>query len=305
MASSNLRAPYQHDTVASSSLRAPYQYGTPHVTYLAFGGNDQFVAQEVGRSAFSVSRSTVGASFTVLVDAESSRERLLQVGLPASAQIQLVHRAAVSQRFQDVGLMKGAHHSGWGGYAKLLIPELLPTTIEATIIMDSDTINARDLGAMWALRTQLDERGSVLAAKRLQTGGACLHGERINSGVVLMDLRRARQMNWTRSFVLDRIAHLGRARLPARECGKMIRNGTMMAGDQELLSYACLKSRACLALPAVMHQDKCDGWSHSNSALIYHFNCHGRPESDCPTTACTRLAREWGRLYSKGHLVGY
>ena len=116
-----------------------------------------------------------------------------------------------------------------------------------------------------------------------------------------------------------------RGGVPARECGKMVRNSsrgrdsssrdggggglTLAAGDQELVSFACLQTRLCRPLPAHMHQDKCDGFagggggggggsgSGAAAALIYHFNCRGSPEAHCPSAECREVAREHERRF--------
>lgn len=200
-------------------------------------------------------------------------------------------------RFQSFGLQHFAHHSGLGGYSKLLLPDLLPTSLNATILVDTDTIFVANVAPLWALRHRLERTGGVLAAKRLSTGGACLRGQRINSGVVLLDLARMRTIGWVPTL-LTRVAALGRRGVPARQCGKMVRNNgtTLAAGDQELLSFGCLQAGpgACLPLPPAYHQDKCDGFMGAATALILHFNCKGSP-SDCPTAECSRIAADFER----------
>ena len=245
------------------------------------------------------------------------------------AEIQVVDRAAMLKRFAAFGLRRMAHHSGLGGYTKLLVADLLPSSINATIVLDADTLASdsipdvefsvfaalpaltvqkrlsattvaqfvADVAHIWDLRRTLLGGGAVLAAKRLSTGGACLHGERVNSGLVLMDLRRMRSDNWT-GGMMRRVAQLGRGNVPARRCGKMVRNGTLVAGDQELLSFGCLTRRgACARLPDHQHQDKCDGMVGAR-AVVLHFNCKGQPPRDCPSSGpCTRLSREYATLY--------
>ena len=227
--------------------------------------------------------------------------QLRDAGFPAeSSKVVVIDRRHMIRHFGAHGLVHVSHHSGWGGYAKLILPELLPADVETTIMLDADTVVARDLAPLWSLRHRLASSGHVLAAKRLSTGGVCLRGQRINSGVMLLSIRRMRELNWT-SSLLANISHLGRRGAPARECGKMVRgNGsTLAAGDQELLSLGCLLSGACSALPPRLHQDTCDGFSGSD-ALVYHFNCRGRPES-CPSARCRELVKLWARLKNSRH----
>lgn len=272
-----------------------------HVTYVAFSGRDD-VVREVGRSAFSLLRASRSARVHVLTDDSRMRKALLAAGLPSQATVQDVARSLVLARLGAFGLRKLGHHSGVGGYAKLLVAELLPPTIHATIVLDSDTIVVADTWPLWAsLKAEGISAGAtrgVLAAKRLRTGGACLRGQRLNSGVVVMDLALMRARNWT-GRLLERIAALGRPNVPARSCGKMVRNGSLVAGDQELLSYACLKAPgSCVALPDGMHQDKCEGLSGGRRAIVLHFNCGGDAPGSCPGSGpCARVAQEYARLY--------
>lgn len=266
-----------HRAIAASSDR---DVSPPHVTYVAFRGKDN-CALEVARSAFSLIQFSQAVLIHVLTDDDAMDAKLRQYGL-MTATVQFVQRPSVLSHFEAFGLYKMAHHSGLGGYCKLLIAELLPPTVKATIVLDADTMVVDDIARLWALRQTLlgsprrsvegDGNGAVLAAKRLSTGGICLRGQRINSGVVLMNLQRMRERNWT-SHLLRRISLLGVGHVPARACGKMVRNGSLAAGDQELLSFGCLKAHgnACLALPDGLHQDKCDGMTGGARALILHF----------------------------------
>ena len=112
-----------------------------------------------------------------------------------------------------------------------------------------------------------------------------------------MNLRSMRRSNWT-GRLLAHAAHLNAFHRPARECGNMVRNGSIRAGDQEILGLACYKSiGSCASLPARFHQDKCEGMGGRAEAVIFHFNCRGSPERNCPTGACSRLAAEFTERY--------
>ena len=277
----------------------------PHVTFVAFSGKDSGVVRELARSSFSLARTSPTALIDVLTDTDDMAAQITAAGLPPRAKVRQVQRDAVAHRFRAFGLRRFSHHSGLGGYSKLIVADLLQPAVNATIVVDTDTLFVSDVAPLWALRLRLARDGALLAAKRLSTGGACLRGQRINSGVVLMDLRRMRQTNFT-SSLLSRVARLGRGGVPARECGKMVRNDTLAAGDQELLSFGCLHAgpAACLPLPALMHQDKCDGFSGGRAAVVLHFNCRGKIPLDCPTPDCNRLARDFesqaGRAPGRG-----
>ena len=271
--------------------------GAPHVTYLAFQGKDSSVALEVGRSAYSLHKFSPAAQITVLTDSHAIARQL------PTYNVSVISMDATRERFARFGLTKFSHHSGLGGYSKILVAELLPEHVKATIVLDSDTLVVSDIARLWNLRQRLfaakSGGGALLAAKRLSTGGACFKGLRINSGVLLLDVDQMRKTNWT-STLLERVAWLGRGNVPARQCGKLVRNrSTLAAGDQELLSYGCLRAArgTCAALPDAMHQDRCDGISGGDRAVILHFNCRARLPDDCPSSGpCQSLVREFNQL---------
>jgi lipopolysaccharide biosynthesis glycosyltransferase len=161
----------------------------PHVTFVAFGGKDRGLAHELARSAFSLTRTTPSVAFDILTDGPELAEQLAAASVPSRARVHQLTREAVLRRFHAHGLYRFAHHSGLGGYAKLLLAELLPADVSSTILVDTDTLFVADIAPLWALRHRLAASGGVLAAKRLSTGGACLRGQRLNSGVVLMDVQ--------------------------------------------------------------------------------------------------------------------
>ena len=177
----------------------------PHVTFIAFGGKDRGLLLELTRSAFSLGRTNPRATMDILTDSAEIAGQLAVAPLPPRAHVRQLDRAGVQRRFDAFGLRKFAHHSGIGGYTKLILADLLPTTVDATVLVDTDTVFVSDVAPLWALRHRLARGGGVLMAKRLSTGGVCLRGHRINSGVVLMDLARMRQLNWT-STLLERVA---------------------------------------------------------------------------------------------------
>lgn len=77
-------------------------------------------------------------------------------------------------------------------YARLLIPELLPTEIERVVFLDADLLIERDLEELFSL----DLRGaSIAGAQDLGHGVNPAPGERsyYNAGVLVMDLRLWRQ----------------------------------------------------------------------------------------------------------------
>ena len=226
----------------------------PHVTFVAFGGKDRGIARELALSAFSLSRSSPRAEIDVVTDSDDLARQFEDTGLPVRARVRRIDREDVLRRFSTFGLQRFAHHSGLGGYSKLLLADLLP--VNATILVDTDTVFVNSVAPLWALRHRLARTGGVLAAKRLKTGGACLRGQRINSGVVLYELERMRSVRWV-STMLTKVAALGHRGVSARDCGKMVRNNgtTLAAGDQEV--------RVCSHMHMHMHMR-----AHARSLLV-------------------------------------
>lgn len=307
---SRARATVRPNTSAVRTHRAHVAARTHrvHVTYMAFSGGDNTV-REVGLSAYSLSRvSTEPTEVVVLTDTEHMRRSLSHTlanhASSLSWSVSLMQREQLVRRFASFGLRRVMHHSGWGGYAKLVAAELLPATLNYTLLVDTDTVFAADVSGLWTFMLRSTRR-AVLAAKRIaRQEGSCLHGQRINSGVLAMNLRRQRQLNWT-GRLLAHAAYLSAHSVPARHCGKMVRNGTVRAGDQELLGLACFRALGeCVALPPRFHQDRCEGIALPNG-VIFHFNCGARPDSHCPRgSACLDMATEFAiaeaRLRSRG-----
>ena len=230
----------------------------------------------------------------------SPTTRMRKALLAASASratVQGVARSLVFRSLEALAAQVGPPRS-WR--LRQTVAELLPPTIHATIVLDSDTIVVADTWRCGRRKAEGISAGPATTSLRqtAAAGGACLRGQRLNSGVVVMDLALMRARNWT-GRLLERIAALGRPNVPARSCGKMVRNGSLVAGDQELLSYAYLKAPgSCVALPDGMHQDKCEGLSGGRRAIVLHFNCGGDAPGSCPGSGpCARVAQEYARLY--------
>ena len=158
-----------------------------HVTFFSFaGGND--VVREVSRSIFSLSRvCSRPPEVLVLTDMVGIQSRLRTTfqapwGGPRltamQVSVELIQRDWVRHRLASFGLHRLGHHSGWGGYSKMIAADLLPSTLNHTILVDTDSIFGADIAGLWAFLGRLPER-QVLAAKRIaKQEGSCLHGQR-------------------------------------------------------------------------------------------------------------------------------
>ena len=112
-----------------------------HVTYIGFAGSDRGIAREIGLSAFSLTLvAKTPIALLVLVDDEGLEPALRRAGLPRAARVQHVVRQSVVERFRAFGLATPKHHSGWGGYAKMIVADLLPHDVQHTLVVDADTV---------------------------------------------------------------------------------------------------------------------------------------------------------------------
>lgn len=206
--------------------------------------------------------------------------------------ITALSRNMLAGEFKKYGFSKFKHHSGIGGYTKMIAEKFLPTSVARTIVVDTDTIFNSNLGDLWSQFDRFDSH-TVLLAKPLHDA-LCIHGgHRINSGVVLMDLNRMREIGWT-DFEFSQ----------TRKCKGCTKGSVMQCGDQEFLSFACQsKKGACGKLDTRFHYDYCDNrkiWNrNSNNVVLYHFNCRLHEEkSKCPGTQCKAAISEWENMFS-------
>lgn len=86
-------------------------------------------------------------------------------------------------------------HASVATYFRLLLPQILPSEVERVIFIDTDTIVRSPLLPLW----QLDLEGKSLAATPDHwlscQGHGYVHGEYFNAGVMLIDVKRWRQID--------------------------------------------------------------------------------------------------------------
>jgi lipopolysaccharide biosynthesis glycosyltransferase len=132
--------------------------------------------------------------------AAGSRERLVNVAFAEGVEVAWIYvpPARLSQVDATVpqGPMAGtAHHVTRAGYARLLIPELLPRHVQRAVYLDSDVLVRGDLSPLF----DLDLDGALFAAVTdfaVASAPHPLFGESIphyfNSGVLVLDVGRWR-----------------------------------------------------------------------------------------------------------------
>lgn len=265
-----------------------------HFTYFAMSGGGDRVIKEFSLSALSLCRLDPSVNVALLVDKaleQSAKDAASKIGRVCQNKLSIIilSHDALAGEFQKHGFSAFKHHSGIGGYSKLIAEKFLPTSVARTIVIDTDTIFNSNVGDLWSQFDRFDSQ-TVLLAKPLHDH-YCIHGgHRINSGVVLMDLNRMREIGWT-DFELSQ----------ARKCKHCTKGSVMMCGDQEFLSFACQsKEGACGKLDNRFHYDYCDNkknWANNaNDVVLYHFNC--AEHVTCPGRPCKAAIAEWEKMFS-------
>lgn len=277
-----------------------------HVTYVALSGGGDHVLREMSLSVFSLCRLDPSVTVLVITDEEKSAMAKKTISKISQAcwktaesdklSMVVVKRPEVQSFFSVHNYTNFGHHSGLGGYSKIFVSKMIPASVDRTIVLDTDTVFNSDIEELWS---QFDNFGpsQVLAAKKMGELGSkfkCIEGgNRINSGVVLMDLKRMRNTNWA-DFVVGE----------SRKCNACIGKDTMICGDQEFVSFGCQQRRgACNGLDQKFNHAYSDthttDW-HYNSAniVIYHFNAGARVlKAQCPGVECRAAIKEWKNLF--------
>ena len=121
----------------------------------------------------------------------------------------LAHCSKQNIKFYDwkqyeylIEFIPNTHYSGIFTLLKLLLPEILPFTIDRVIVMDTDMIFNRNVKLLWELFREFDENNLVgIAGEQsswyLERSNKWLANNLgYNSGVMLMDLTRLREIQW-------------------------------------------------------------------------------------------------------------
>ncbi|KAF7256576.1 hypothetical protein EG68_05865 [Paragonimus skrjabini miyazakii] len=96
------------------------------------------------------------------------------------------------------------HPAGVWGMVKLMVPEIVPQSVEKVIILDTDTIFNADVEELWSHFSRFDEYQSIgMAFEQNPEDAHCadwhnpfMPEKGVNGGVVLVDLVKLRKINW-------------------------------------------------------------------------------------------------------------
>ncbi|PIK41698.1 putative glycosyltransferase-like protein LARGE1-like [Apostichopus japonicus] len=112
----------------------------------------------------------------------------------------------------DVDWIPNRHYSGLYGLMKLVLTKVLPLDLEKTIVLDTDITFATDIAELWQLFRKLGTREAIGLVenqsdwylgtlwKRHKPWPA--KGRGFNTGVMLFDLRKLRDLNWMQMWRL-------------------------------------------------------------------------------------------------------
>ena len=101
-----------------------------------------------------------------------------------------------------IDFLPTTHYSGTFALLKLLIPEILPPTVERVVVIDTDMIFNRDIKLLWSFFHEFDKRQLIGIAGEQSTTYTLLSNKWLvvnhgyNSGLMLMDLKKLRELHW-------------------------------------------------------------------------------------------------------------
>lgn len=111
-----------------------------------------------------------------------------------------------SRLMNEVSWIPNKHYSGVYGLLKLILPRLLPETLEKIIVLDTDIIFATDIAELWELFSEQNGKkcvGLVENQSDWYLGKLWKNhlpwpalGRGFNTGVILLDLLKLRELNW-------------------------------------------------------------------------------------------------------------
>ncbi|XP_074660287.1 xylosyl- and glucuronyltransferase LARGE1-like isoform X2 [Tubulanus polymorphus] len=113
---------------------------------------------------------------------------------------------------KDIDWIPNTHYSGVYGLMKLLLPKTLNSDLEKVIVLDTDIILATDIAELWKIFRRLKDKqilGLVENQSDWYLGKLWKNhrpwpalGRGFNTGVILLDLNKAREVNWMQMWKL-------------------------------------------------------------------------------------------------------
>ncbi|VDP81182.1 unnamed protein product [Echinostoma caproni] len=93
-----------------------------------------------------------------------------------------IHFYSIELYMAQVQKFASSHYSGSRSYIKLLLPQILPPSVDKVIMLDADMLLAKSVYSLWGLFDQFNDS----------------QGFGYNAGLILLDLNKLRTLNWRR-----------------------------------------------------------------------------------------------------------
>lgn len=142
----------------------------------------------------------------------------------------------LSSAVEMVAWIPNSHYSGVFGLAKLTFPSILPGSLNAVIVLDTDLMLAADIGELWKYVKRLRKGKKILGLVENQSdwylGGMGKPwpavGRGFNTGVTLLNLELMRTRDWNQTW-----------HVIAGEC--LISHSRVKLADQDVINAAVKK----------------------------------------------------------------
>uniref|UniRef100_A0A1I7WXP0 Glycosyltransferase-like protein LARGE1 n=1 Tax=Heterorhabditis bacteriophora TaxID=37862 RepID=A0A1I7WXP0_HETBA len=127
------------------------------------------------------------------------------------------HQYNISPFINRIEWIPNKHYSGIYGMVKLLVPEILPKSLDKVILLDTDILVVSDISELWSYFSQMNSSHIYSMAENLSawyTAGSSIRKmwpalrRGFNSGVALVDLGKMRQLKWDNLWREVAIEHL-------------------------------------------------------------------------------------------------
>ena len=158
-----------------------------HFTIMAFQGSDDVII-ETNNLLRSLHRFSQNLISCVVSNSKSILENIV-----GSSIKQYVKTSHILHFFRKYNIHGFSHHSGLGGYAKMIVP-LIITSVDYTVVLDTDIVVNRNPLEFWN-HLQLN-KNALLQAKQLQKYECFGNDYRLNSGVLGINLTAMRNSDW-------------------------------------------------------------------------------------------------------------
>nr|XP_053616117.1 xylosyl- and glucuronyltransferase LARGE1-like [Plodia interpunctella] len=177
--------------------------------------------------------------------------------------------------FSEISWIPNKHHSGIYGLIKILIPEILPQTLDKVIMLDYDLILLCDIVELWAFFKKMKNYQVIGLTEEqsnfyLGKNGWPALGAGFNSGVVLWDLKKIRENliwpNVWRNAVEDNLPKLKFVKLADQD----VLNAAIKRNPEFVYKIDCRFNVQLTS--AYIAKSRC--YKDISRVKIFHYNNH-------------------------------